>query len=56
MSRTVHEVRAVIHAKKIRGVTRNKRKCKDSYRDEDRRRDLEDAPEMGLKIREWERR
>jgi hypothetical protein len=56
MSEHVRDVRAVIHAKKIRGITRNKHKCKDRYTDEDHRRDAEDARSAGIKIRDWKRR
>jgi len=51
------DTRAVVRAKVIRGVTRNKHKSKDRHADRDRRRDVEDADEMGVKIiKPWERR
>ena len=57
MSEHVREVRAVIHAKKIRGVTRNRHKGKDRHAGKDRRRDAEDAEDMGIRLsKPWERR
>lgn len=53
MSESVQDARAIMNMKKIRGRTRNRHKGKDRWAHKDKYRDIEDAREKGIKIREW---